>query len=61
MILYFFAAGHLNNGRDRICYLRSMENLFGDILNKSLKSEHAMRNQKGLWNGIWSNMMIETT
>ena len=34
--------------------------LSGDILNKFMKGEHVFRHQKGLWNGIWSSMMIET-
>ena len=35
--------------------------LTGDILNKFMQGEHVMRHQNGLWNGIWSDMMIETT
>ena len=61
MIPYFFVAGHWNYGRESICCLRSMGKLSGDILNKFMKVEHVMRHQKGLWDGILSDMMIETT
>ena len=47
--------------QEKVCYLRSMEKLPGDILHKFMKGEHVMRHQKGLWNGIWSDIMIETT
>ena len=33
----------------------------GDTLTKFLKGEHVMRHQSGLWNGIWTDMAIETT
>ena len=61
MIPYFSAAGHWKYARESICYLRSMEKLSGDIFHKFMKGEHVMRHQKGLWNGVWSDMMIETT
>ena len=61
MIPYFSAARHWKYARECICYLRSMEKLSGDILHKFMTGEHVMRHQKGLWNGIWSDMMIETT
>ena len=61
MTPYFSAAGHWKYARESICYLRSMEKLSGDIFHKFMKGEHVMRHQKGLWNGIWSDMMIETT
>ena len=37
------------------------KNISGDIFNKFMKGKHVMRHQKGLWNGIQSDMMIETT
>ena len=61
MIPYFFAAAHWNYARDSICYLRSMEKLPGIVLDKFLEGDHAMHHKKGIWNGIWSDMMIETT
>ena len=61
MMPYFFAAGHINYVRYGICYLRSMEKLPGDVLASFMKGDHVMRHQDGLWNGIWVDMMIETT
>ena len=61
MIPYFFAAAHWNYARDSICYLRSMEKLPGIVLDKFLEGDNVMRHKKGILNGIWSDMMIETT
>lgn len=38
-----------------------MENLSGDILEGFLKGNHVLCYNPGLWNGIWSDMFIETT
>lgn len=32
-----------------------------DLLKHFMKGEHVMRHKPGLWNAIWSDMMIETT
>ena len=61
MLPYFFAAGHHNYTRYGTYYLRSMEKLHGNVLEKFMKGEHVMRHKNGLWNGIWSDMYIETT
>ena len=61
MLPYFFAAGHHHYARYGLHYLRSMEKLHGDVLERFLKGEHVMRHKKGLWNGIWSDMYIEST
>ena len=61
MTPYFFAAGHINCSRYGLYYLRSMEYLPEDILSGFLKGQHVMRHQAGLWNGMWSDMFIETT
>ena len=61
MMPYFFSAGHINYARYGLYYLRSMERLPRDLLDKFLKGEHVMRHQAGLWNGLWSDMFIETT
>ena len=58
---YFFAAGHLNYARYGLYYLSSMERLPDDILVQFMKGEHVMRHQAGIWNGMWSDMFIETT
>ena len=61
MMPYFFAAGHVNYARYGLYYLRSMECLPRDVQAKFLRGEHVMRHHAGLWNGIWSDMYIETT
>ena len=61
MMPYFFAAGHLNYARYGLYYLSSMEKLPDDILVQFMKEEHVMRHQAGIWNGMWSDMFIETT
>ena len=61
MIPYFFAAGHVHYPRYGICYLRSMGLLPKSVLSKVLNGEHVMRHEKGIWNGIWSDMFIEST
>ena len=42
-------------------YLRSMEALPDDMLSEFMKGNHVMRHNPGLWNGIWSDMFIEST
>ena len=61
MIPYFFAAGHHHYARYALYYLRDMEKLPEDVLKCFMKGEHVMRHREGLWNGIWSDMFIETT
>lgn len=39
----------------------AMEALPDEILYRFMKGEHVMRLQRGLWNGLWSDMFIETT
>ncbi len=61
MLPYFFAAGHVHYARYGMCYLRAMEALPEEVLVRFMKGEHVMRHQRGLWNGLWSDMFIETT
>ena len=61
MLPYFFAAGHVNYARYGLYYLRSMEAMPKLCQEQFLKGEHVMRHVPGLWNGIWSDMFIETT
>ena len=61
MIPYFFAAGHVNYARYALYYLREMERLPSDVLEHFMKGEHVMRHCPGAFNGIWSDMYIETT
>jgi hypothetical protein len=61
MIPYFFAAGHHHYARYDLYYLRDMERLPNEVQVRFEKGEHVLRHQDGLWNGIWSDMFIETT
>ena len=61
MMPYFFAAGHQNYARSGLVYLRTIENLPDKMLPYFLKGKHVMRHMNGLWNGIWSDMFIEST
>ena len=60
MIPYFFAVGHIHYARYGLIYLRSMQKLHGETLERFLKGEHVQRRRQGLWNGIWTDMFIET-
>ena len=61
MMSYFRAAGHMTYARHGLYFLRSIEPLPKEVLKKFLKDEHVMRRQAGLWNGMWSDMFMETT
>ena len=61
MLPYFFAAGHVNYARYGLYYLRTIEAMPKLCQEQFLKGEHVMRHVPGLWNGIWSDMFIETT
>ena len=61
MLPYFFAAGHINYARYGLFYLLTMTKLPPNILDKFLSGEHVLHHKQGIWNGIWSDMMIETT
>jgi len=58
MMSYFFVSRHVNYARYG---LRNMEDLPNDILEHFMKGSHVMRHVPGLWNGLWSDMFIETT
>ena len=61
MMPYFFAAKHINYARYDICYINTIEKLPSEVLTQIMNGEHVMRHQKGLWNAIWSDMLIETS
>ena len=61
MMPYFYAAGHWNYVRDGLVYLKTMEKLPNNVLERFLAGEHVIHLQKGYWNGIWSDMAIECT
>ena len=61
MLPYFFAANHVHYARYGLNYLRCMEKLPKELLDAFMKGQHAMHHNAGIWNGIWSDMFIETT
>ena len=58
---YFFTAGHWNYARDGTAYLRMMEKLPNAFVDPFMRGEHVVYLQEGWWNGIWSDMSIEST
>ena len=61
MISLFFAAGHTHYARYALYYLCTMEHLPADVHKHFRAHEHTMHHTPGLFNGIWSDMAIETT
>lgn len=61
MIPFFFAAGHHNCARWGAQYIKQLESLSGEVKQKFLKGEHIVCHKNGLWNSLWTDMMIETT
>lgn len=61
MLPLFFAAGHVNYARYASYYLQSMYDLPNELQQQMAKGEHTMHHIPGLFNGIWSDMAIETT
>ena len=61
MLPYFFSSSHVNYARYGLYYLRSMESLDSEVLSHFMKGQHVMHHIPGIWNGIWSDMYIETT
>ena len=61
MLPLFFAAGHTNYARYASYYIQSMQAVPDDVIKKFVNGEHTMHHEAGLFNGIWSDMAIETT
>ena len=61
MIPYFLAACQFNYARYGLYHLRSMAALPDDCPAKFMTAEHTMHHIPGIWNGIWSDMNIDTT
>ena len=61
MLPYFFAAGHHNYARYATNYLNDMYGLPEEVHQKFMKGLHVARLKSGFFNGIWSDMLIETT
>ena len=58
---YFFAEGHQNYARYGLFYLRAMQKMPVSVMKNFLNGDHVMRHMPGFWNGIWSDVWIETT
>ena len=58
---YYFAAGRANYARSVSSYLMSIECLPVDMFKGLVEGNHVMRHKKGIWNGISSDMFIEST
>ena len=58
---YFYASVHANYARYGLFYLRSIEKLPVEIRGRFMKGEHVMHHIPDLWNGLWSDMYIEST
>ena len=61
MIPLFFAAGNIHYVRYGLYYLRCMERLPAFVFSRFMKGEHTVRQRSGLWNGIWTDQLIEST
>ena len=66
MLPYFFAAGHPNYALYATYYLNDMYGLSEVVTRKfriscNMQTLHVARNSTGFFNGIWSDMLIETT
>ena len=57
----FFAAKHHQYSRYGLAYLRIMERMPITVQEAFMKGQHAIHLRDGIWNGIWSDMAIETT
>ena len=42
-------------------YLQFMSKLPGPVIEEFMKGNHVMRHHRGIWNGLWSDLYIETT
>lgn len=61
MLPYFLASEQFSCARYGLYYLRSMQRLPLSVHQKFMKGEHVIYHQDGIWNGIWSDLFIETT
>ena len=57
----FFAAGHPNYARYTEAYIDDMESLPSEVRQHFLAGQHTFHHKSGLFNGIWSDMAIEST
>lgn len=60
-IVYVIAAEHSNFARALLIYLKTIKRLQSDIIAHFRNGKHVMRHMEGHWNGIWSDIFIEST
>ena len=61
ILVLFFAAGHHNYARYGLYYARSIEAMPDKLQAQFIKGQHTMHHKRGIFNGIWSYMAVETT
>ncbi|KAK5922319.1 hypothetical protein CgunFtcFv8_019592 [Champsocephalus gunnari] len=61
MMPLFYTAAHFNYARYGLYYLRAIEEMPEEVREHFMKGQHTMHHRSGLFNGIWSDMAIETT
>ena len=61
MLPHFFAVDHVYYARYGLCYLRENVSLPGRGTSLVHEKGHVMRRQRGLRNGLWSDIFIEAT
>ena len=57
----FFAAGHNPLALYGLYYICPMKNMSSEVWKHFMARKHTMQHNAGLFNGIWSDMAIETT
>ena len=61
MLPLFFDAGHTHYAHYALYYLHSMKEMPSEVRKHFMDGEHTMHRTTGLFNGIWSDMVIMTT
>ena len=61
MVPLFFSAEHVHCALYALYYLRTMEDFPDGICAHFINGQHTVHHNAGLFNGIWSDMAIETT
>ena len=61
MMPLFFAARHTNYACYALYYLCSMEEMPCEVCKHFMNGKHTVHHRTGLFNGIWTDMAIETT
>ena len=61
ILTYFFSARHNHYAHYGTYYFKDMPRLQPEIDKKFLQGEHTTRHVGGIWDNIWSDMMIESS